>query len=143
MGSPADKIAGGTVDKSVSSSLPLGMADRWEMLGALADPTRQNVLSLLRRRPSTVGELASRLPVSRPAVSQHLQILKSAGLVEEERRGTRHYFHLNPKSLEELRAHIDSMWRDALTAFSDFANKETAEHGKRKRNSTHSSKRSR
>src|SRR5579871_418482 len=105
------------------------MADRWEMLGALSDPTRQTVLTLLRRRPSTVGELAERLPVSRPAVSQHLQVLKSAGLVEEERRGTRHYFRLNPKSLAELRAHIDSMWRDALAAFSDFAQKEGSKHG--------------
>ena len=87
------------------------MADQREMLGALSDPTRQTVLNLLRRRPSTVGELASQLPVSRPAVSQHLQVLKSVGLVEEERRGTRHYFRLNPKSLAELRAHIDSMWR--------------------------------
>src|SRR5579871_5724352 len=120
------------------------MADRWEMLGALSDPTRQTVLTLLRRRPSTVGELAERLPVSRPAVSQHLNVLKSAGLVEEERRGTRHYFRLNPKSLAELRAHIDSMWRDALTAFSDFANKESAQHGKRKGNPrTHPAKRPR
>ena len=110
------------------------MADRWEMLGVLSDPTRQNVIALLRARPSTVGELASRLPVSRPAVSQHLQVLKTAGLVEEERRGTRHYFHLNPASLAELRAHIDDMWRDALAAFSEFANKETADHGKRKGN---------
>src|SRR5215469_14950915 len=107
------------------------MTDRWEMLGALSDPTRQTVLDLLRQRPSTVGELASRLPVSRPAVSQHLHVLKSAGLVEEERRGTRHYFRLNPRSLAELRAHIDSMWRDALTAFSDFTRKETRDHGKR------------
>jgi DNA-binding transcriptional ArsR family regulator len=114
------------------------------MLGALSDPTRQTVLTLLRRRPSTVGELAGQLPVSRPAVSQHLQILKTAGLVEEERRGTRHYFRLNPKSLAELRAHIDSMWRDALTAFAEFANKETANHGKRKGNTrTHSTKHSR
>ena len=114
------------------------------MLGALSDPTRQTVLTLLRRRPSTVGELAERLPVSRPAVSQHLNVLKSAGLVEEERRGTRHYFRLNPKSLAELRAHIDSMWRDALTAFSDFANKEAAHHGKRKGNPrTHPAKRPR
>ena len=103
------------------------------MLGALSDPTRQAVLELLRERPATVGELAGQLPVSRPAVSQHLQMLKAAGLVEEERQGTRHYFRLNPTSLEELRAHIDSMWRDALTAFSDFANRETAEHVKRKR----------
>ena len=120
------------------------MADRWEMLGALSDPTRQTVLDLLRQRPATVGELASQLPVSRPAVSQHLHVLKSAGLVEEERRGTRHYFRLNPRSLAELRAHIDSIWRDALTAFSEFANKETGDHGKRKGNArAHSTKRSR
>jgi len=104
------------------------------MLGALSDPTRQTVLDLLRQGPSTVGDLANRLPVSRPAVSQHLNVLKSADLVEEERQGTRHYFRLNPKSLAELRAHIDSMWRDALNAFSDFASKEMADHGKRKGN---------
>lgn len=109
------------------------MADQRELLGAFSDPTRQAVLNLLRRRPSTVGELADRLPVSRPAVSQHLQVLKSAGLVEEERRGTRHYFRLNPKSLAELRALIDSMWRDALAVFSDFAEKETLKHGTSRR----------
>jgi DNA-binding transcriptional ArsR family regulator len=120
------------------------MADRWELLSAFSDPTRQAVLDLLRQRPSTVGELATQLPVSRPAVSQHLQVLKSAGLVEEERRGTRHYFRLNPKSLAELRAHVDSMWRDALNTFSDFANKEVAEHGKSPTNTrTHSTKRPR
>jgi DNA-binding transcriptional ArsR family regulator len=106
------------------------MTDRSVMLGALSDPTRQSVLQLLRRRALTVGEIAERLPVSRPAVSQHLQVLKSAGLVGEERRGTRHYFHLNPKSLADLRAHIDSMWRDALSSFSEFANKETADNGR-------------
>jgi DNA-binding transcriptional ArsR family regulator len=120
------------------------MADRREMLGALSDSTRQSVVHLLRRRPFTVGELASRLPVTRPAVSQHLQVLKSAGLVEEERRGTRHYYRLNPKSLAELRAHIESMWRDALTAFSDFANEETAKHGTNKgKTRAHPAKRSR
>ena len=117
------------------------MADRWEMLGALSDSTRQTVLNLLRQRASTVGELASQLPVSRPAVSQHLQVLRSVGLVEEERRGTRHYFRLNPKSLAELRAHVDSMWRDALAAFSDFAAKETGDHGKSGAKRTHSTKR--
>src|SRR5579863_1721075 len=109
------------------------MADRLEMLGVLADSTRQTVLNLLRRGPSTVGELADQLPVSRPAVSQHLQVLKAAGLVEEERRGTRHYFRLNPTSLAELRAHIDSMWRDALAVFSEFAEKETSKHGTSRR----------
>jgi DNA-binding transcriptional ArsR family regulator len=117
------------------------------MLGALSDPTRQTVLDLLRHGPSTVGDLANRLPVSRPAVSQHLFVLKAVGLVEEERQGTRHYFRLNPKSLAELRAHIDSMWRDALNAFSDFAGKEMANHEKTKgtKRNTHtdSTKRSR
>jgi DNA-binding transcriptional ArsR family regulator len=120
------------------------MANGWELLGVFSDPTRQAVLNLLRQRPSTVGELATQLPVSRPAVSQHLQVLKSVGLVDEERRGTRHYYRLNPKSLAELGAHIDSMWRDALAAFSDFANKETAKHGKsRKKTRTNSTKRTR
>lgn len=119
------------------------MADRAELLGAFSDPTRQAVLNLLRRRPSTVGELAEHLPVSRPAVSQHLQILRSAGLVEEERRGTRHYFRLNPKSLAELREHIDGMWRDALAVFSDFAAKETSRNGKGRKAGTHPAKRAR
>src|SRR3984893_10175723 len=109
------------------------MTNRAELLGAFSDPIRQAVRNLLRQRPFTVGELATQLPVSRPAVSQHLQVLRSAGLVEEERRGTRHYFRLSPKRLAELRSHIDSMWRDALIAFSDFANKETPEHGRSKR----------
>jgi DNA-binding transcriptional ArsR family regulator len=114
------------------------------MLGAFSDPTRQTVLNLLRERPATVGEIASRLPVSRPAVSQHLQVLKSVGLVEEDRRGTRHYFRLNPKTLADLRAHIDSMWRDALTSFSDFAKKETVPHAASKRKTpTDSAKRPR
>jgi DNA-binding transcriptional ArsR family regulator len=119
-----------------------------EMLGALADSTRQAVINLLRRGPSTVGELAEQLPISRPAVSQHLQILKAAGLLEEERRGTRHYFRLDPKSLAELRDHIDGMWRDALAAFSGFATQESAhEKQKQKRQSnsarSNSTKRSR
>lgn len=101
------------------------MANDWEILGALAHPMRQAILDELRQHPCTVGELANHLPVTRPAVSQHLQLLKSAGLVAEERRGTRHYFHLYPQSFAELRAHIDSLWRDALAAFSDFAAKET------------------
>ncbi len=106
------------------------MADQRDMLAALSDPTRQSVVHLLRKRPATVGELAGRLPVSRPAVSQHLQVLKAAGLVQEERRGTRHYFRLNPKSLADLRAHIESLWRDALSAFSDFSTKEANQNAR-------------
>ena len=110
------------------------MADHQAMLAAFADPTRQAVLNLLRRRALTVGELAGRLPVSRPAVSQHLQILKSAGLVEEERRGTHHFFRLNPASLAELRSLVDSLWQDALAAFSHFVEKENPESARKKQN---------
>src|SRR5437016_7236276 len=99
------------------------MADRQAILAAFSDPTRQAVLNLLRRRALTVGELAERLPVSRPAVSQHLQVLKSAGLVEEDRQGTQHFFRLNPARLAELRSLIDSLWQDALTSFSKFVEK--------------------
>jgi DNA-binding transcriptional ArsR family regulator len=119
------------------------MANRLEMLNALADSTRQTVVNLLRRGPSTVGELAGQLPVSRPAVSQHLQVLKAAGLLEEERRGTRHYFRLNPKSLAELRDHIDAMWHDALTAFSGFANQESSHEKQKRKRRSHPTKHSR
>src|ERR1700757_3069218 len=118
------------------------MTNAQELLGALSDPTRHAVLNLLRRQPFTVGDLASRLPVRRPAVSQHLRVLKSAGLVEEERRGTRHYFRLNPESLAELRSHIDSMWKDALAAFSGFATEENAREKQERKRRSHPTKRS-
>jgi DNA-binding transcriptional ArsR family regulator len=110
------------------------MADHQAMLAAFADPTRQAVLNLLRRRALTVRELADRLPVSRPAVSQHLQVLKSAGLVEERRQGTHHFFRLNPASLAELRSLVDSLWQDALTAFSKYAEKENPNRARKKQN---------
>jgi DNA-binding transcriptional ArsR family regulator len=110
------------------------MADRQAMLAAFADPTRQAVLNLLRRRALTVGELAERLPVTRPAVSQHLQVLKSAGLVEEDRQGAQHFFRLNPASLAELRALVDSLWQDALAAFSTFVEKEKPNRASKKQN---------
>jgi DNA-binding transcriptional ArsR family regulator len=117
------------------------MANGLELLGAFSHPTRQAIVDLLRQQPLTVGELADQLPVSRPAVSQHLQALRSIGLVEEERRGTRHYFRLNPKSLAELCRHIESMWRDALAGFSKFASKEAATHAKDRKTATaHSAK---
>ena len=97
-------------------------------LAAISDPTRQAMLQRLRRRPMTVGELAEGLPVTRPAVSQHLKILRQARLVTERREGTRHYFNLNPEALLELRAYIDRMWEDALAAFSRYV-----ESQKRKR----------
>ena len=111
------------------------MADHQAMLAAFADPTRQAVLNLLRRRALTVRELADRLPVSRPAVSQHLQVLKFAGLVVEARQGTHHFFSLNPASLAELRSMVDSLWQDALTAFSNFVEKENPNRGRKKQKS--------
>ncbi len=84
---------------------------------ALADPTRRSVLEELRRGPSPVGKLADRLPVSRPAVSQHLRVLKEAGLVHEERHGTRHLYSVDGNGLAELREYLDTFWEEALAAF--------------------------
>lgn len=89
-------------------------------LAALADPTRLAMVERLRRRAMTVGELAERLPVTRPAVSQHLKILKQARIVTETRAGTRHIFNLNPEGLLDLRAYIDKMWEDALASLSRY-----------------------
>jgi len=94
------------------------------ILAVLADPSRRALLELLRREPLPVGELARRMPVSRPAVSQHLKILKEAQLVREHRHGTRHYFGLDPVGFVGLREYADSMWQEALNAFAAYV----AEH---------------
>jgi DNA-binding transcriptional ArsR family regulator len=90
------------------------------ILAVLADPSRRALLELLRREPLPVGELARRMPVSRPAVSQHLKILKQAQLVREHRYGTRHYFGLDPVGFAGLREYADSMWQQALNAFAAY-----------------------
>jgi DNA-binding transcriptional ArsR family regulator len=90
------------------------------VLAVLADPTRRALLNLLRREPLPVGELARQMPVSRPAVSQHLKILKEAQLVREHRHGTRHYFGLDPVGFAGLREYADSMWQEALNAFAIY-----------------------
>lgn len=86
-------------------------------LAALADPTRRAVLELVAVRPRAVGELAGELPVSRPAVSQHLRVLKGAGLVREHAAGTRRIYELDPAGLEAVRAYFDRFWGDALDRF--------------------------
>jgi DNA-binding transcriptional ArsR family regulator len=91
------------------------------LLKALADPTRRTIFEQLRAGPRAVGELASGLPVSRPAVSQHLKVLKDAGLVAEEKRGTRSFYSIDPRGLEPLRAYLDDFWGEALSAFAGFA----------------------
>ena len=79
------------------------------LLAALADPTRRRIFELVAEQPSPVGELAARLPVTRPAVSQHLKVLRTAGLVLEERVGTRHIYRLDPFGLEATRADLHSI----------------------------------
>jgi DNA-binding transcriptional ArsR family regulator len=83
-------------------------------LTALSDPTRRLVFKRVLASPQAVGAIADGLPVSRPAVSQHLRVLKEAGLVDERRRGTRRLYVANAQALGELRAAIEAMWREAL-----------------------------
>lgn len=90
-------------------------------LAALANPTRRALFDRLRRRPQTVGDLARQLPVSQPAVSQHLRRLREAGLVEERRAGTRHYFQASHEGLAELRDYLDALWDDVLAAYAGTA----------------------
>jgi len=98
----------------------LQTSEDFPVLAVLADPTRRSLLDLLRQKSLPVGELARRMPVSRPAVSQHLKILKDAQLVREHRHGTRHYFGLDPVGFAGLREYADSMWQEALNAFATY-----------------------
>ena len=84
---------------------------------ALGDPTRRSIFERLRNGPRAVGELARELPVSRPAVSQHLRVLKEAGLVTEQRNGTRRIYRVDAASVAELRDYFDGFWSDALESF--------------------------
>jgi DNA-binding transcriptional ArsR family regulator len=93
------------------------MAYRTEGFTALADPTRRAIFERIAERPAAVGELAGELPVSRPAVSQHLKVLKEAGLVVDHPDGTRRIYQLDPQGVEALRAYLDTFWNQALAAF--------------------------
>ena len=88
--------------------------DGW---AALADPTRRTIFELVAARPRAVVELAEVLPVSRPAVSQHLKVLKSARLVLDRAEGTRRIYQADPEGLRELRAQLDRFWNEALATF--------------------------
>lgn len=91
------------------------------MLDALSDPTRRIVFERLRAGPMAVGEVAASLPVSRPAVSQHLGVLASAGLVSHHREGTRNIYRIEPDGLARLRTYIEGVWEDALSRLRDIA----------------------
>jgi DNA-binding transcriptional ArsR family regulator len=96
-------------------------------LGALGDPTRRAIFERLAARPSAVGDLAAGLPVSRPAVSQHLRVLKDAGLVSETPDGTRRIYRLDPRGIAAMRDWLDAHWTGALEAFKDFADEHVEE----------------
>ena len=87
------------------------------VIAALADPTRRSVFERLRAGPRSVGELADGLPVSRPAVSQHLKVLKEAGLLIDRRNGTRRLYEVDPEGVDALRAHFEQFWNRNLSAF--------------------------
>jgi DNA-binding transcriptional ArsR family regulator len=95
-------------------------------MDALGDPTRRAIFERLRLGALAVGEIADELPVSRPAVSQHLRVLKEAGLVRERRDGTRRLYRVDPDGLGELRDYFDDFWSEALASF-----KAEAEHERR------------
>jgi|SRR5579863_4946340 len=88
-----------------------------EALAALADPTRRELFERLRAGPRPVGELAQGVPVSRPAVSQHLAVLKAAGLVKDRADGTRRVYEIDPRGLGAIRAWLDDIWEGALEGF--------------------------
>ena len=100
------------------------MITNGDTIAALADPTRRAVFERLRGGPLAVGEIARDLPVSRPAVSQHLRVLKEAGLVTERKEGTRRLYRVDPDGLAGLRAYFEGFWTDALAAFKAAAEAE-------------------
>jgi DNA-binding transcriptional ArsR family regulator len=95
------------------------MANRIGALATLADPTRRAIFERLAAKPRSVGELAQGLPVTRPAVSQHLKVLKEAGLVTDAAQGTRRVYRIDPQGLGEIRKWFDQFWDRQLDAFSE------------------------
>jgi DNA-binding transcriptional ArsR family regulator len=99
-------------------------ADGWTALG---DPTRREIFERLADRPSAVGELARELPVSRPAVSQHLRVLKEAGLVTDRPAGNRRIYRIDPDGLASLRADLERFWTQALATYKEIVEQPTEE----------------
>ena len=95
-----------------------------DSFAALADPTRRAIFERIAAQSSAVGELARTLPVSRPAVSQHLRVLKAAGLVYETAVGTRRIYRLDPRGIAAMRDWLDAHWAAALDAFQEFADQQ-------------------
>ena len=95
-----------------------------QKLTALADPTRRRVFELVMRRPGPVGRIAAGLPVSRPAVSQHLRVLEEAGLVIVRPVGTRRLYQLDPAGVDAIRTYFEQLWLTSLSAFKEAAETE-------------------
>ena len=100
---------------------------------ALADGSRRAIVASLAEGPHSVGELAAEMPVSRPAVSQHLKVLREAGLVIEHQEGTRHIYQLNPIALAALRDQLDTYWRRALTNYTQILADDTDQRDDQKK----------
>jgi DNA-binding transcriptional ArsR family regulator len=103
------------------------MAYRLDGLAALGDPTRRTIFELVAERPRAVGELALQMPVSRPAVSQHLRVLKDAGLVVDRPEGNRRIYAADPDGLAELHAYLEQFWNAALASFKAIVEQPTEE----------------
>ena len=107
--------------ESVSGSLPFVGTYRGELqLAALGDPCRRAIIGLLASGPTSVGELAGRLPVSRPAVSQHLRVLKDARLVADRPLGTRRLYSLDPEGAQQIRQFLEQFWQQDLNHFAAY-----------------------
>lgn len=124
---PAELTLSRLVYESVSVDLPLVVTYRPDGWNVLADATRRTIFERLAEGPRSVGELASELPVSRPAVSQHLKVLKDAGLVVDRPVGTRRVYQLNPDGVGALRATLDGFWTKSLAAYKAAAEQPTEE----------------
>ncbi len=105
----------------------MGANERTDAWDALGDRTRRAIVACLAERPRSVGELADELPVTRPAVSQHLKVLKEAGLVSERAAGTRRIYRLNPAAVGALRDQLDTFWNRALSNYQDVLEQPTEE----------------
>lgn len=109
----------------------MGYREAARALDALGDPTRRAVLEVLQGGARPVGEIARRLPVSRPAVSQHLRVLKEAGLVRDRREGNRRLYGVEPEGLEDLRSYLEGLWDSALHGFAAHVDKANEREGRR------------
>ena len=103
------------------------MTNRSVAFAALAEPMREQILEHLSAGPMSVGELAERLPVTRPAVSQHLKVLKEAALVRDRAEGTRRIYSIDPAGLGQIRQWLDRHWERALAAFAEAVEEEEEE----------------